>query len=188
MHRFALLAAVFVVACEGDDTGTGDTAETTVVTPDPIAVTGLNVACNADGTEVTFTATTTGMFDEALLNSEDYANIPNSFIEEHNFEFTDGNIDPLTLAVNEADPGTPGFVPGTNTIFTCPAHFVMDSAVMSYAVRVYSEGTLAACNVASENDAAEAFIKDAGGQSAVPTNVTTPEDFDSCGTDLALTY
>lgn len=173
MSTFVIFAAL--VGCVDGETK-DDTGTTTTTAPDPIAATGLTIACNGDDTEVTFTAGITGTPDEAILNMSDFANSP-PFQEENVFSFdTAGDIQPLPIAVD-----------GTATLFTCPGHFDAASAVMSYAVRLYSAGVLADCNAGSESGDAQAYVDDAG---ATPSGSppSTAEDFAGCGIDLALTY
>ena len=177
MRAIIVLAAL--VACDPeptDDTGTtthntSDTT-TTTTTPTPIAATGLQITCNKDETIATLTAQVEGAPDEAIVNMSDFVNVPAND-EEHPFTFdAKGVIEALDIPIDR----------GTTTWFNCPEHFAEDSAVMSYAVRVYSESVLADCRAGSETDDAQAYLD------GEPVGASTPEDFSSCTVNLVLSY
>lgn len=174
MHRFALFAAIFTVACEGDDTKDTGTAPA-----DPIVVNGIGIAC---GTDVTLTADISGPAADALVTAADFAN--NSFLVEENSFPTDadGAIDALTLALGTFPAGA------GETAFNCADHYDQASAVMTYVVRAYDSGdVLADCAAGSESGDEQAALDDmfAG---AANGGVAAPSEFASCSTDLAISY
>ncbi|MEO0606087.1 MAG: hypothetical protein AAF211_31955 [Myxococcota bacterium] len=187
MKRFVPFAFVFMIAADCPDDTKTETADTGEVAPDPIAAVGLQVTCNGDGSEVTFTPSITGDPTDAVLNYADFANA-SSFQEEHDFSFdADGAIEALTLATDPT-PAMGNFDPGVEALLDCAEHFAEDAAVVTYVVRLYdTDMTLADCQAGSESMDEQAFLDDAGATpaGAPPSNV---EDFASCGTSLAISY
>lgn len=183
MHRFVMAAALFAaVGCV--DTNDDNVTDSGTTGPDPITADGIQVVCDDTTNVVTLTATVGGAPAAAVLNQSDFTNA-NPFQEEHNFSFdADGNIEPLALDIVQLADQTAD----VSTIFTCTDHFDEASAVMAYVVRAYdASDNLADCSAGSETDGdAQAYLDDGGtGPGTPPSNV---EDFDSCDTDLAITY
>ncbi len=181
MHRFALFAAFFAVACEGDS-DKESVVDTGMNGGDPIAVTGIAVDCG--DTDVTLTPSASGPVADLLLTAADFANTGVFLIEENNFPFDAmGNPDALSLTL-AAFPAGAG-----ETAFDCANHYDETSPVMVYVVRAYdSADVLADCAAGSETAGDDQGFLDDEGASAANGMASNPDQFVSCETDLAITY
>ncbi|HHO53451.1 MAG TPA: hypothetical protein ENK18_21910 [Deltaproteobacteria bacterium] len=162
--RLAILGALALVGCDGDnttsktgDTGTGtdtgmtDTGMTTdCATPLPILITAVSVTCDAKDV-VTFDLTVDGDAADGLIFSQETGNTATAsqYADEHSLVAS--GTDPCGTTGSLSQSLTTGAalgtdVPDESTVFTCATHHGSPQGAMSYAGRAYdSTGALADC-------------------------------------------
>lgn len=162
MNRFAMFAALALVACSGDDTskttggtGTTDTTDTQTDCADvggfydgPVTVQEVSVGCDANDV-VRFYARTEGWTGDGWVFSQETANPTPNWSDTHDmasYQFDAcGYEDELERSLETgAAPAT--WEMNVSSVFTCAGHYDAANGVMSYAVGVMDiDGNLADC-------------------------------------------
>lgn len=161
--RLAILGALTLVGCDGDNTttktgttgGTGsDTGMTDTgmdcATPLPILITAISVTCDAKDV-VTFDLTVDGDAADGLIFSQETGNAgtASQYSDEH--DLVAAGTDPCGTTGSLSQSLTTGAkfgqdTPNESTVFTCASHHASPQGFMSYAGRAYdSTGALADC-------------------------------------------
>ena len=147
MTRFAFIAALAAVACTGDE-GKSDSGSETGTTTEPteLLVESYSVSCNADNSEITYSATTSATgYDGLVYQQETGSSYMKDgallqFSDEHDLTSSG-----TSMSITVADGGGLDAVRNVDTLFDCELH-INEPDWMTYAFGVYDDaGVIADC-------------------------------------------